>query len=237
MEERTLARVGAVAAMAGAVVGIVFNVLHPRPEDIDSTLSELEMVEDSGIWLFDHYMLGIAIALGLLGGVAISRSYAEESARSWGRFALVAQVIGVAIGFLTISVDGMIMDKVTDEWAAAGGGTGTPEFVTAAAVANVSLGLFTALIGSLFGLAATLFGLAGLSSNTYPRWLGALVLAGGVLGFAAGTIQFLGGISDLSATILFLPASIAFTVWLFASGWYLWQRTNREPEVARATVP
>ncbi len=237
MGERTLARVGAVAAMAGAVVGIVFNVLHPRPEDIDSTLSELEMVEDSGIWLFDHYMLGLAIALGLLGGVAISRSYAEESARSWGRFALVAQIVGVAIGFLTISVDGMIMDKVTDEWAAAGGGTGTPEFVTAAAVANVSLGLFTALIGSLFGLTATLFGLAGLSSKTYPRWLGALVLAGGVLGFAAGTIQFLGGISDLSATILFLPASIAFTVWLFASGWYLWQRTSGEPAVAEATVP
>ncbi|MDQ4025013.1 MAG: hypothetical protein M3217_05925, partial [Actinomycetota bacterium] len=98
------------------------------------------------------------------------------------------------------------------------------------------LGLFTALIGSLFGLTATLFGLAGLSSDTYPRWLGALVLAGGVLGFAAGTIQFLGGISDLSATILFLPASIAFTVWLFASGLYLWQRTSRAPEVPRATT-
>ncbi|MDQ3957235.1 MAG: hypothetical protein M3273_02815 [Actinomycetota bacterium] len=237
MEERTLARVGAVAAMAGAVVGLVFNVLHPRPDDIDSVLSELEMVQDSSIWLFDHYMLGIAIALGLLGGVAISRSYAEESARSWGRFALVAQIIGVAIGFLTISVDGMIMDKVTGEWAAAGGGTGTPEFVTAAAVANVSLGLFTALIGSLFGVTATLFGLAGLSSATYPRWLGVLVLAGGVLGFAAATIQFLGGISDLSATVLFLPASIAFTVWLFASGWYLWQRTSREPEVTRVPVP
>ena len=226
MEERTLAKVGAGAAMAGAVVGAIFNLLHPRPEEIDSVLSELEMVRDSGIWVFDHYMLGVAIVLGLLGGVAISRSYAEEPARSWGRFALVAQIVGVTIGLLTVAVDGMIVGKVVDEWAVAGGGTDTPEYVIAAAVTNVSLGLFTALIGSLFGVVATLYGLAGLNSSTYPRWLGGLALLGGLLGFTAGTVQFLGGISNLSATVLFLPASLAFTIWLFASGWYLWQGTS-----------
>jgi hypothetical protein len=236
MEERSVAKVGAGAAMVGAVVGVVFNLLHPRPEHIDSTISELEMVRDSGIWVFDHYMLGLSLALGLLGAIAISRSYAEESARSWGRYALVAQIIGTAIGFVTISIDGAIMGEVVDEWAAAGGGTNTPEFVTAAAVSNVALGLFTALIGSLFGLAATLFGLAGLNSNTYPRWLGALALVGGVLGFTAGSVQYLGGISTLSATVLFLPASLAFTIWLFVSGWYLWSRTSGPAEDPRAAT-
>ena len=216
--------------MVGAVIGLIFNLLHPRPEEIDNVLSELEMVNDSGIWVFDHYMLGLAIALGLLGGVAISRSYAEEPARSWGRFALAAQIIGVGIGFLTLAVDGMIVGKVTEEWAAAGGGTDSAQYAVAAAVTNVSLGLFTALIWSLFGLTATLYGLAGLNTNTYPRWLGSLALVGGLLGFAAGTVQFLGGISNLSATVLFLPASLAFTIWLFASGWFLWQRTGTVSE-------
>lgn len=226
MEERTLFKAGAVAAMAGALIGIVFNLLHPRPDEVDSVLSELQMVSDSGIWVFDHYMLVISLALGLLGGVAISRSYLEESARSWGRLALVAQIVAVGVGFVTLAIDGMIVGKVADEWAASGGGTDTPEFVTAAAAVNIGLGLFTMIIISLFGVAALLFGIAGLNTATYPRWLGGLALIGGVLGMAAGTLQYLDGISDLSAMYLFLPASLAFTVWLFASGWYLWQRST-----------
>lgn len=225
MLDRNVLRAGAGAAMIGAVLGLVFNALHPRTGDIASAEAELELVSDSGIWLFDHYMLAWAIAFGFIGLVAIGRSFAgEEPAGSWGRIAVASAVAGSAIAFLTIVVDGMAMHEVAEDWAAA---PNSPQaLATGEAVAAVGLALFTALQASLFGVTPVLYGVAGVTSNAYPRWLGYLAIGAGVLGLLTASIQFLAGISELTANVMFTIASLAFTVWLFVMGWNLWSRAQ-----------
>jgi hypothetical protein len=224
MAQRTLFRVGAIAAMIGAALGLIFNLLHPRASGIDTSQEELDLVADSGIWLFDHFMLAWALAFSILGLVAIARSFTGDNGEAWGRFALVAAIIAIAVGFVTITIDGMAVKEVADNWADAGRGTNSAAFATGDAVANVSLALFTAVIGSLFGLTPTLFGVASLVSRDYPRWLGYVALVAGILGFVTASITFLSGPSDFALNVLFGASSGLYTIWFFVSGWFLWQK-------------
>lgn len=212
--------------MVGAALGLVFNLLHPRGSGIDTSVEELELVADSGIWLFDHFMIAWALGFSFLGLVAIARSFTGEAGESWGRLALGAAIGSIAISVLTVTVDGIAMKEVADNWAEAGRGTDSSAFATADAVANVSLALFTTVIGSLFGFTATVFGIAGLVSDNYPKWLGFAALVAGLVGFVAASIMFLSGPSDFATNILFAISSFLYTVWLFASGWFLWQRAG-----------
>lgn len=227
MAHRTLFRVGAIGAMVGAALGLIFNLLHPRGSGIDTSQEELDLVADSGIWLFDHFMIAWALAFGFIGLVAIARSFTGEAGESWGRLALAAAIASVAIGWVAVSVDGVAMKEVADNWAEAGRGTESAAFVTGDAVANVSLALFIALIGSLFGVTAILFGIAGLVSTNYPKWLGYVAVVAGLAGLVTASILFLTGPSDVALNILFGASSGLYTVWLFASGWFLWQRASR----------
>jgi hypothetical protein len=237
MAQRTLFRVGAISAMVGAVLGLVFNLLHPRGGGIDTSQEELDLVADSGIWLFDHFMIAWALAFSFLGLVAIARSFTGEAGESWGRFALAAAIGSIAIALVGVTVDGMAMKEVADNWAEAGRGTGSSAFAAGDAVANVSLALFTAVIGSLFGFTALLFGIAGLVSTNYPRWLGYVAVVAGVAGLVTASITFLTGPSDVTFNVLFAGSSILFTIWLFVGGWYLWQRAGQtQPEKETVTA-
>lgn len=224
--DRTVLRAGAGAAMVGAVLGLVFNILHPRAtDDLDEVVTELDLVADSGIWLFDHYMLAWAVAFALVGYIAIARSYPDGPGASWGRIALGSAIVGVTVTFATVLVDGPAMKEAADAWDEAGRGTDGAAFATADAVANVSLALFTGLMGSLFGLTPVLFGVTGLASDAYPRWLAYVALVAGILGLVAGSIQYLQGELSLASTYIFTAGSILFTVWLFGMGWLLWRKT------------
>ncbi len=52
MPERTLTRIGAAAAVLGAVLGLVVNVLHPRVNDPANTKAFLRQVAESTIWRY-----------------------------------------------------------------------------------------------------------------------------------------------------------------------------------------
>lgn len=219
MTDRMVLRYGGAAAMIGAVVGLVFNLLHPRPEEA-SVAGEIEMIAGSDIWLFDHYMLAWSLAFTLVGLLAIGWSFPIGAAATWSRLAAASAIGGIAIGFATVLVDGAAAKEAADN-AVAGGAAAV---ATAEAVVHVGLALFTGLMGSLFGLTPVLFGLAGLATDAYPKWLAWLALAAGAIGFLSGSIQYLGGISVLTAGVLFPISSLAFTVWGFTMGWQIWKQ-------------
>lgn len=227
MLDRSVLKVGGAAAMLGAVIGFVFNLLHPRPPDYTIS-AEIDTVADSGIWLFDHWMLGWAIALSFVGLVVVARSFRDEPAASWGRLAFAAATAGAVLGITTIVVDGMAMKEAASNVAAGG----EAARATAEAVAYVGLALFTGFFGFTFGLQPLLFGIAGIVSDQYPKWLGYLAVVAGLLGFVGGATQYLTGISTFTVVGLFLPASLGFTVYTFFMGWQLWQRTEVAAPVA-----
>ena len=196
--------------MVGAVIGLVGNLMHPRGSEFGPE-AEVALVNDSGIWLFDHFLIAWSFAFALVGLVSIGWSFRDEIGQSWGRLATASAIASVTVAYVTIAVDGMAMEAA----AAAGGAVGE-------AVAHVGLAMFTATIGALFGLTPVLFGIAILSSTTYPKGLGWLILAGGVLGLLVASVQFLSGPSTLITNVLFVASSLIFTVWVFLMGWRLW---------------
>lgn len=228
MLDRAVLRWGGMAAMIGAALGLVFNLLHPRSSAVGTGMNELHLVAASDIWLLVHYMIAWSVAFALVGLVAIGWSYAEGAAASWGRFATASAIVGVGVTFITVLIDGPAMKHVADAMIAGH----SPETIAAGtAVSEVAVALFTGTMGSLFGLTPVLYGIATLSDARYPKPLGYLAIAAGVLGLITASIQYFGGIQNLTANILFPIASLAFTVWSFVMGWRLWrpETAGKEP--------
>ena len=221
MVDRSVRRAGAGAAMLGAVLGIVFNVLHPRGSGV-TVADELSLVSGSSIWLFDHFMLVWALLISLVGLIVIGLCFNQEPARSWGRVAAASAVASGAIALTAIFMDGLANNAAAAE--AASGSSAA--LASGAAVVAVTTAMFTGLMFTFFGLTPVLFGAAVLNSNEYPRLLGYLAMGAGLLGLVTGSIQFMNGISPLTANILFPISSLAFTIWVLVMGWTLWKRSE-----------
>ena len=236
MGDRTFMRVGAGALVVGTVLAFVFNLIHPRSSNaLDSTRGELELVAGSDIWLFDHMMLGVSAALVLLGLVAFASSMRGGNGDLWARAALVAGVAGVVVIWITVVVDGMASKEVADAWAQS---PDDPALLAAGeAVVQISLALFTAVIGASFGVTPIVFGMAILASGVYARGFGWVSIAAGGLGFVTAMIQFLAGPSDLTAAVLFPIASLSFTLVGFVLGVQLWRRSEAPAPTAAAAPP
>jgi hypothetical protein len=171
--DRSVMKVGAAAAaMLGAVLALVFNLLYPRAEEPGNVASMLDQAAAGGRWAITHYMLAWSLGLVLLGVVAISRSFVREPSVSWARAGLVFTIGGVALLFASIVLLGFSAPNALEGADAA----------TAQAVGYVAGGLFLAAIGSFFGLVPLLFGAAVVTGDEYPGWLGWLAGVGGAVG-------------------------------------------------------
>jgi hypothetical protein len=228
--DRAFYRIGAGAAIIGAILAIVFNILHPRPSgDPGDTEAHLRLVADSDIWLVDHIALGIAILLTTLGLITILRSVEAdgEAAWAWSRLAIVAALISASFGMAVIAVDGLGLKAAADSWASSQDKAGA--LLAAGTAEEIAVGLFTWLIIAQFGALPLLAGMA-LSNSSYPKWLGTVALLAGALGLVTGLVQAFSGLTTATATIMFPIASIAFTVVTLVAAINLWRRT--EPAVA-----
>lgn len=226
MPDRVLFRVGSISAIAGAALGLVFNLLHPRSEDsLDSIAAELRQVDDSGIWVFDHVMLGIAVVLSFLGLIAIARSITGDVGTSWAALARASAIASTAILSSLIAIDGIALKEIAEGFGPVTELESATAFVGAAPVVETVRALFTGSIGAFFGVTPLLFGAAVVSSDVYPKWLGYVALVAGALGFVTAIIQAFNGLSTLTTLIFFPIASVMFTLWLLYMGVLLWRKT------------
>lgn len=215
--ERSILRLGGVAAVVGALLGMVGNLVHPATP-IDDQEGVARAIAESEIWVPVHLaiVLGIVLMLGAL--VAISHSIREGVAGALARFGLVAAVTGATIGLVLVILDGVAARQLAQEWA------GSP-----ASERDVALGLvhvnetINLAVASLFNFtfaAATfiLFGLAVVLSERYPRWLGWIAVLAGVLSTIAGTIQAYVGEPTGASRILTIVGPTVITLWLLTMG-------------------
>jgi hypothetical protein len=234
MLDRAVVRWGGMAAMIGAGLGFIFNLLHPRSEAaVTSTVGHLHMVANSDIWTFVHFMLAWSLAFALIGLITIGWSLTHPVSATVARYALASAIVGIGVGFVTIGVDGPAMKHVADQFLAAH----SPE-ATGAATAVVEIGqvLFIGTIGSLFGLTPLLYGVALLQGDEHPAGLGWLAVASGVGGLLIASIMYLAGFSTLTANVLFPIVATAFIVWSFIMGWRLWNARDVVAPVRESAV-
>lgn len=216
MLDRVVVRLGAAAAMVGAVLGLVFNLLYPRADEAGEAQQIVNLAAEGGRWQITHYVLGWSIGLIFLGLIAIWASMAREPSRSWARVGVLLAVGGSLLIFTALTLLGFSVPNASDAGADA----------AALSTAYVAGGLFLGSIGLYFGLTPLAFGAAMLTGDDFPDWLGWLAVLAGAVGVLTGTIVFFGGFSSLTDNVLFPIASGVFTIWVGITGYFIWQRTS-----------
>ena len=223
MPDRTLLRIGSVSAIVGAVLHIVFNVLHPPSGAFDDTRAHLQVIADSGIYQAVH--IGILVgALLLLGGLAaLYRSIAAEPGAALARLGFAGALVGTATISLDIATDGIALKVVADAWASS---QDPALFQAAYVLEQVVIGIFSMWIFVLLGVSFSLYGLAVALSDVYPKWLGWAALVFAIGAGLIGLAEAFSGHSPVLTNILFPIASILLTVWMLVMGVLMWRRAG-----------
>jgi hypothetical protein len=229
MSERSLFRWGGAAAVVGAVVTLVTNLLHPRISDFDDPVPAfVEEIAGSGTWVLLHLGLVVGILLITVGLFALARSLKGGPAEGLARLALGSLLISTPIVLVTLGIDGYGSKAAAEAWAEASDPGRPAAFATAAALVQVSWGCFMLMTITYVGVTPILFGAAVAASEEYPPALGWAVAILGAGAVVAGLIGF-GGQSVLF-WVLFVATSGLITLWILAMGVLLGRK-------ARAPAP
>ena len=219
--DRSLLRIGAVAAVVGAVLLFVSTLFHPLEADPNDALAAFEEYAADRFWIATHVgqFLGFAFMVAAL--VAFSRTLAEGAAGAWSRIGMVGAVASLAVAAALPAVDGIALKSMVDAWAAAPAEQQQSLFYAAFGVRQIEAGL--ASMGSLLlGLTVTVYGIAILLGRTYPHWLGWVGIISGVGNSAAGVVLAYTGFSGLMMAIN-MPASLLLLLWMIAVGVFMWR--------------
>jgi hypothetical protein len=224
-QNRSVYLVGGVAAVVGAVLAGVGNLVHPVTPEHDP-VGVARVIANSEIWTPVHLVIVLGIFLMLGGLIAIYHSIGGELAAALARFGLFAAVAGATIGLVLVILDGVAARQLAQEWASAAPG----EKATALGLVHLNETLNFAL-ASLFNFvfaAATfiLFGLAVAFSRVYPRWLGWAVFVAGVASIGAGLIQALVGEPTTASRVLTIFGPTVITLWELVIGILLLRRAR-----------
>ena len=206
-------RVGGLAAIVGGIGGLVGNVLHPRPPAETDAL--LRVVASMPHWTAIHLLIVLAGVFTVAGLGLMMRTLTGGLARSMGRFAGYAAVLGGAVLLAGIIIDGFGYPILAREWLAAEGTEKASIYWAAHAVHVVDAALFAVWATVLLGMAFVLAGAAIAASDNYSRLLGVTAIVG-------GTMCFLFGVSTALRFTLPIPVwplgPAVDSLWLVAAG-------------------
>lgn len=233
--QQSLARIGAIAALAGVVVLAVATMLHPMDADPNDPRTAFAEYAADPIWVWSH--LGQFLGIAALGAalIGLGATFERGRAAAWGRLGLAGAAVTVAVAGALQAVDGVALKVMVDRWAAATGEERALAFETALAVRQIEIGL-ASLLSISFGLTTVVFAIVLLLSVRYPPWLGATGLLGGLGSILAGAAQASTGFSELAMMTSMLAGAVLL-VWFVVAGilmWLLAARLEDESSVERA---
>jgi len=220
-------RVGAVAAVIGAVTLFVATLLHPLSVDPNDAAAAFAEYAADRLWVASH--LGQFAGIAMLGVALVALAAAIEpgAPAAWARIGVVGTAGSVAAAAGLQAVDGVALRVMVTRWAQADGESRARAFEGAFAVRQIEIGM-ASLLSVLFGLTISAFAVSLLLGRRFPVWLGWLALLGGLGTVAAGVAQAYTGFSPL-AMALSMPASSVLLLWAIVVGAYLWRLAPRLP--------
>jgi hypothetical protein len=222
---QSLARLGSVAALVGAIVLFVSTLPHPMGSDPNNAPEAFaEYAADPHyVWTHLRQFAGFALLGAAL--VALVATFEPGRAAAWARIGLAGAAAGVAVAAALQAVDGIALKVTVDRWAAASGDVRTVVYEAALAVRQIEIGL-AALLSVTTGLSLIAFSFAMLVGMRYPHWLGAIGLLDGLGMVASGAAQASTGFSGLAMTIS-MTASSVLLIWIILAGILMWRLAPR----------
>jgi len=131
--QQHLARIGAAAAISGAVLLLVATLLHPMNADPNDPLAAFVEYAADSLWVASH--LGPFLGVALLGAalVALAATMEDGRAAAWARIGVVGTGASVATAAALQAVDGIALEKMVDRCQAGGFPPGSDGWVWSAA--------------------------------------------------------------------------------------------------------
>lgn len=220
-----LARLGAVAAIVGAILLFVSTLLHPLDSDPNDLPKAFAEYAADSIWIWSHLGQFLGLAVVGIALVALATTFESGRAAAWGRIGLAGTAAIIAVAAVLQAVDGVALKVMVDRWVDATGEARMLAFETAFAVRQIEIGL-ASLLSLLSGLTLTVFGVSTVLSIRYPSWMGGVGLLGSLGLVVAGATQASTGFSDFAMTLSMLASSV-FLIWVILIGIFMWQLATR----------
>jgi hypothetical protein len=224
---RTLVRIGSIAAVAGCLIFMVANVLHPRSSNIANYRAQIHTVATSRIWVADHLVFLLGALLMTAGLLAIGR-YLSTDGRSapWASFADTLAVVSAANVALLIALDGLASKGVHQTAVAFPPVQGA--YAAAQMMETIDASVFSIWICLFFGFTFGLYAVAILAGRQFPAWTAWAALAAALASLALGVDQGVNGLSKLVTNELFVLAASVLNTWLLLTAVVLLRRGRRD---------
>lgn len=224
--DRWLYTLGGWAAIAGALLGLVGNLLHPATTAGDPEATARAISASDG-WVAIHLTIEVGLILMLGGLAAIYHSIRGGLPGALIRLGFIAGVTGATVGLILVIVDALAAKSLADLWAAAPPDEQAIALGMLQTEETINVGL-ASLFNILFaGVTFILYGLAVALSNVYPRWLGWVVMLAAVIGVIAGGIQaYVGDFTEVTRILTIITPTI-ITLWFLVMGFLLVRKAVR----------
>jgi hypothetical protein len=176
MRHDSLYRLGGNAVLVGGILGAVAILLHaPQPMDL-AGYSALSM----GPWMAAHWLFVIGSVV-IAGGLAsFTRHLAHTNGEGWSMLGFGAVMVAAALNVAVVAPELVAFDAFR---AMNADGTNVAAQHAYTAV-NLNLMSLVHVVGPVFWLGVIFFGLAMLKDTAWPRWLGQMGVAIGVIEIA-----------------------------------------------------
>src|SRR5262249_39577262 len=168
-----LLRLGAVAAVAGAVAQLVASLLEP--DWGGKPAKAVEVVAGSGFWNGNLVLDLIGVLLTVCGLTVVFSTFADGFGRGWAGVGQPFLVLMAALGASTVATR-YAMKELADSWATAAPASRQSYLAAFDASTRVAEALFFGAFFAL-GLYLAALGTAILCGRLYARWIGRAALA------------------------------------------------------------
>jgi uncharacterized membrane protein (DUF485 family) len=216
-------RLGAAAAIAGALLLVPATMLHPMGADPSDAAAAFAEYADDKRWVASHLGQFFGVVLMFVGLTAFADTL-RESPWAWlARLGVYFGVAALAGAAVLQAVDGVALKRMVDAWAAAPVDQRQSALSASLAVRHIEIGA-AAYSRLLYGIAVSAFSCASVASAKYPNWLACLGLAGGLGTFVAGILTAYTGFSATTMAVG-MAADLIVMAWICIASYLMWRQS------------
>lgn len=214
--------VGGAVAVAGGVLALVGNLLHPRynGENVDI----YPRIAASDRYIAADFVLLVALVLLVIAVVSIARRVGSNPLADCGR---LLAVVGGTIAIAQIGIETFALRHQAEIFAGAPPDDRVGSFWAANTIDHINTGLFNTWTAVFLGLTPILIGVAALRARHFARWINVAAVLGGLLCFLVGSVNL--GLDDQNKlNIPFLIGSLLVTLWVLAAGFVMIREADNQ---------
>ncbi len=218
-------KVGAVSAIAGAILLLVGTSLHPMEADPNDPVAAFTEYAADSLWVASHLtqLLGIVLIVAAL--LTLTRLLTNDKGGGWSHLGSAFAIASLAIAAALQAVDGIALKVMVNNWVAAPESEKMAIFQATIGVRQIEVGL-ASMFSMLIGLTIVLYGVSIVISDRLSSWLGWIAIIGGGATVTAGVMYAYTGFSRVGMSVS-MPASLILLLWLIVLGASMWRVSNK----------